>query len=127
MTECKDKVGASAEDVQALTNKQLPTSEKGFCMIECIFTNGGIMKDGKLDVQNTLKVLEPALSKNPDVKKKTTAALETCEKEVGAGGANGCETAKLLAECFKKEAKKQYDMQYVGNDILNYISIVWRN
>ncbi|GJQ69676.1 putative odorant binding protein [Trypoxylus dichotomus] len=105
LAQCKDKVGASPQDLQAVKNKQLPTSKEGFCMIECVFTNGNVMKNGKLNVEGTLQTLNPALSKNPAMKKKVTHVLRTCEKEVGEGSSDKCETAKLIAQCFKKESK----------------------
>lgn len=106
LKECKTKVGASDEDIQKLANKQIPTSKEGLCMLECGFNGAGIMKNGKFDVENTLKALNPALSKNEAMKKKVTQSLHACEKEIGNGGADRCQTAKLLAQCFQKEAKK---------------------
>lgn len=106
LMECKTKIGASEEDFQAAIKKELPTSKKGFCMLECVFNKANIMKDGKLSVDGALKTMEPALSKNADMNRKARRILQACNKEVGKGANDQCDTAKMVAECFKREASK---------------------
>nr|AZK90215.1 odorant binding protein 11 [Holotrichia oblita] len=105
MYDCKDKVSASDADVQSLLDKTLPTTKEGACLLECIFTTSKVMKDGTLDKDATLKTLESVLKKDKDKEAKMTQVLDACQKEIGKGTDDKCQTAKMIAECLQKQGK----------------------
>lgn len=102
VNDCKQKVGASDEDVEMLKMKKLPATPEGLCLVECIFNTAKIMKNGKFYKQGTIDVLEPAFKGNATKIDNMKHMMDLCEKEIGDGDADSCKTAKMIVDCTSK-------------------------
>ncbi|EFA12066.1 general odorant-binding protein 19d [Tribolium castaneum] len=104
MTSCKDKVGASDADVEALKMHQMPESREGFCMLECVFDSAKIMQDGKFSKSGMIEGFKPLIGDDKAKLESLEKLSATCESELG-DGEDKCETAKRLVECVIKNGK----------------------
>ncbi|XP_044267013.1 general odorant-binding protein 19d-like [Tribolium madens] len=104
MMDCKDKVGASDADVEALKMHKMPESHEGFCMLECVFDSAKIMQDGKFSKSGMVEGFKPLIGDDKAKLESLEKLSATCEGELG-NGEDKCETAKRLVECVIKNGK----------------------
>ncbi|XP_017785216.1 PREDICTED: general odorant-binding protein 19d-like [Nicrophorus vespilloides] len=104
VNDCKEKEGASDEDIAALKEHKLPKSEKGLCMIQCLYNTIKIMKDGKFNKAGAIEVSSQALKGDEAKLTKMKEVMNECEKEIGE--TTGCQVAKLITECIAKHGKE---------------------
>lgn len=105
MKECKDKVGASDADIEALKMHKMPESHEGFCMLECVFDSGKIMQEGKFSKSGMIEGFKPLIGDDKAQQESLEKLAATCETELGAGSDDKCENAKQLVECIIKNGK----------------------
>lgn len=103
MQNCKNKVSASAADLAAIMQKKIPDSHSGKCLIECLFTAGNFMKDGKFNKQGFVTAATPSMNGDGGKIKKLKAMAEECAKDVNV--ADSCETAKNIVVCATSKGK----------------------
>ncbi|XP_069694867.1 general odorant-binding protein 56a-like [Periplaneta americana] len=87
---CKEKFGLSNEDLYDATRQMLkgePVDESKRCFMECVLTEQGLVKDGKLNKEAFIEeILEDADKKGiKDYERKLSAGIERCSKSGGEG------------------------------------------
>lgn len=115
MGECKTEAKATDDDIKALMANKLPSSHEGLCMVECIFSKGKIMKNGKFDKASAIEVTTPAMKGDKDKEAKVKQMMEDCDKEIGAGDADKCVNAKKVVECIEAKGKS-FGFKYPGQE-----------
>lgn len=103
MQTCKNKVGANGADLTAIMQKKIPESHSGKCLVECLFSAGNFMKDGKLNKQGVVAAATPSMKGDSEKIKKLKAMMDECAKEVNV--ADPCETAKNIVVCCTSKGK----------------------
>lgn len=104
--ECQEKTGASDADLDALRARKVPETKEGICMFECFFEKSKVMVDGKYSKEGLVDALTPLMHGDETKIEKLKEMSVACEKELGAGGADKCETAKMVMECTAKKGKE---------------------
>lgn len=106
INDCKEEVGASDDDVASLNVKKMPSSHAGLCLVECLFRSADIMKDGRLYKEGAMNILSGVFKDDSEKISKLSSMLDACEKEIGEGGKDSCETAKMVVDCTMKLGSK---------------------
>lgn len=104
LTECMTKSGADIPDLQAISEKRLPDTHAGLCMVECALEHMKIMIDGKFDAESALRTISPFLRFQPSKLRQMTELAVLCDREVkdNSQGKDKCDIAKLVVRCIGK-------------------------
>ncbi|CAG9854530.1 unnamed protein product [Phyllotreta striolata] len=106
LASCKDKSGATRADFETLRLRQIPETKSGKCLMECMFENAGIMKDGKFNRAGAVVVLTPALQGDLTKLGKLKQLGQTCEDELASKKYANCEGGRKVLECLARNGKK---------------------
>lgn len=104
-TDCQEKAGASASDIQALKNKRLPQTETGLCMLECVFNKVKIMNNGQFDKDGLVMAATPLLKGDIMKLRKLKDLADFCDQQIGRGSKGKCQNVKLLVNCVYKHGR----------------------
>ncbi|XP_037036887.1 general odorant-binding protein 28a-like [Bradysia coprophila] len=99
VTNCKAQEGASDSDIQEMANHQPPSTHAGQCLNACTMEAVGIMKDGRLSLEGSIKVGE--MTGDAARIKNVELVSRECESTVGS---DRCDTALQIALCVAKSA-----------------------
>ncbi|XP_031344488.1 general odorant-binding protein 19d-like [Photinus pyralis] len=103
---CKTKVGASEEDLKIVLDHGLPSTDNGLCLVECLLTQGNMMKNGKLNVNGFLASAKREKKYTPEQVQKLEQLVSECDKEINASNVNGCQAAKKIVDCTTTKGKE---------------------
>ncbi|KAK5646372.1 hypothetical protein RI129_004836 [Pyrocoelia pectoralis] len=103
---CKTKVGASDEDLNVVLNHGLPSTDSGLCLVECLLTQGNMMKNGKLNKNGFLASAKREKKYTAEQIVKLDKLVSECDDEINASTVNGCQAAKMVVECTASKGKE---------------------
>lgn len=71
LAKCKAQEGATDSDIEGALAYAFPTTRSGQCFHACMMESLGVMKDGKISVEGSVKIAEmsgdPAKVKNSEI------------------------------------------------------------
>ncbi|KAK4879657.1 hypothetical protein RN001_007803 [Aquatica leii] len=102
---CKDKVGASEDDVKIVLDHGLPKTDQGLCLVECLLTQGNMMKNGKLNKNGFLASAKREKKYTAGEITQLEKMVADCEQEINSANLDGCQTAKQIIECSTTKGK----------------------
>ncbi|KAF5308874.1 hypothetical protein FQR65_LT00574 [Abscondita terminalis] len=104
---CVDSTGANEDDIAELMDKKPPSRKQGKCLMACFYKEMGAMKNGKVDKDGTMEMLEPLKADDPDAYSKVISVMNKVFDEMAAEDEKDeCEYAVKLADCIMKVAKE---------------------
>ncbi|XP_075233301.1 general odorant-binding protein 19d-like [Lycorma delicatula] len=98
---CRQKENVDEVAYESLRKKQLPKTDKGKCMVACMFEETGLIKDNVLNKDSAVTLAKTMFGDQAEKLEKAKEIIETCDKEVGQSDGNKCEFAFKIAECAK--------------------------
>nr|ALT31644.1 odorant-binding protein 14 [Cnaphalocrocis medinalis] len=103
LAQCGEELGYSQEKINILSLSDLPNDA---CFANCFYKKIDLIKDdGKFDDDKTIEIFK-RFSNDKDVLESLTLITKECAQANDANVSDGCERAKLVAECFgKREAE----------------------
>nr|WMY18662.1 odorant binding protein [Paracoccus marginatus] len=97
---CKTEQSVSAEDAKILQNHgQLPSNEAQKCLIQCIGTQLGQIKDGKLDREGFNNYNKIRYPQNQAKLDEGTKVFEKCQPEVEKRSGEKCGAGYAMRAC----------------------------
>ncbi|KAF5295037.1 hypothetical protein FQR65_LT10590 [Abscondita terminalis] len=102
---CKTKVGASDEDLKIVLDHGVPKTDEGLCLVECLLTQGNMMKNGKLNKTGFLASAKREKKYTDSQLPELEKLIATCDEEVNSANLNGCQSAKKIIECTTTKGK----------------------
>ncbi|CAH0726967.1 unnamed protein product, partial [Brenthis ino] len=107
--ECiKDNV-ISADDINNLRAKKMPSGDKAPCFLACMFKNLGVIDDAGILQKETALDLAKKVFNDDDEVKLIEDYLHSCShvnKEAVSDGAKGCDRAILAYKCMIENASQ---------------------
>nr|AXY87862.1 odorant binding protein 3 [Subpsaltria yangi] len=97
---CQELTKAEESQADILEKRVIPTSDAGKCLIDCMLQELQVLKDGKLDYDATMKLIERIHGDNRETAEAATKVLEECKDE-DVTGLTGCDVAVKYVACFK--------------------------
>ncbi|XP_064073226.1 general odorant-binding protein 28a [Vanessa tameamea] len=109
---CAKEFPLSGDDMEKLSNKQMPDNENAKCLFACAYKTSGMMDDqGNLSIEGVNKIADMYLANDPDRLEKAKKFTEACKyvNDVNVSDGNkGCERAALIFKCSIEKAP-QFD------------------
>nr|AWC67992.1 odorant-binding protein 12 [Matsumurasca onukii] len=104
---CKEETGAEENFEDVVKKEKIPTSDKGMCLVECMFRQKGIYdKEGKYNTEGTRKYFSKVFAHLPDNIEKSVKITEECHK-MDVEGLDKCEAAVKYLTCSRTKAVQQ--------------------
>uniref|UniRef100_A0A1B6CB65 Uncharacterized protein n=1 Tax=Clastoptera arizonana TaxID=38151 RepID=A0A1B6CB65_9HEMI len=105
---CREKSGATKEDIHSIAIREIPDSETGKCMLKCMEENSGIIYNGQFSAENTKKMLLKHYSNTKWVLEDINIAIQNCQDfsdSIPAYSRGTCDYAWVLATCLNENLK----------------------
>ncbi|KAF5285300.1 hypothetical protein FQA39_LY04399 [Lamprigera yunnana] len=104
---CVKRVDATEEDIAELMEKKPPTRKQGKCLMLCFSKEVGMIKNGKIDREGTLKMLEPLKADDAEAYAKVVNVMnKVFEEMANEEEEDECEYAFKLEESINRVAKE---------------------
>nr|AWC67997.1 odorant-binding protein 42 [Matsumurasca onukii] len=98
LKKCQKETGAK-ENVEDVFDKQIiPTSKEGKCMMACVLTEKGLMKDNKVDATAVSNFFEKVYADDPEQLEKAAGAVGKCSL-IDVKGLDKCDVAVAYMKC----------------------------
>lgn len=104
LADCAAQEGASADDMKYLKDKNMPTSKAQMCLVACVGENVGFMKNGRADVENSIKTVESVLGADHALMPAVREIAKECGEVVKP---DRCESSTAVYQCAKDGAVKR--------------------
>uniref|UniRef100_A0A8D8XV54 Uncharacterized protein n=1 Tax=Cacopsylla melanoneura TaxID=428564 RepID=A0A8D8XV54_9HEMI len=101
---CKTSLSASAETVDLIGKKALPTDENQRCFLECVYKDLDIVKENKFDPAVVHTLAKEHYPEGGEPLTKATTSIDACAKEIVADESESCAMGKAVRSCFYKYA-----------------------
>nr|AXB87325.1 odorant-binding protein 10 [Tropidothorax elegans] len=105
VNECRTTYNIEIDQIKSgIENKKLPETENGKCFVECVMEKGGVLADGKLNVDRAKELNAKKLAEKPDIKEKADQVIDAC-KDV-AKPEEKCEYGVAITKCVIEHSEK---------------------
>lgn len=104
LADCAAQEGAGPDDIKFLRENNLPTNPKQMCMVACAGENLGFTKNGREDVENSIKTVESVIGPDHPL----MPAVREIANECGdVAMPDRCESSTAVYKCAKDGAIKR--------------------
>lgn len=105
LADCASQEGASADDTKYLRVKgNMPKNKGQMCLVACVGENLGFMKNGKEDVEGSIKTVESVIGADHPL----MPAVREIAKECGdIALPDRCESSTAVYQCATDGAEKR--------------------
>lgn len=105
LADCASQEGANADDISYLKVKgNMPTNKGQMCLVACVGENLGFVKNGKEDIESSIKTVESVLGPDHSL----MPAVREIAAECGdVALPDRCESSTAVYQCAQDGAKKR--------------------